>query len=173
MSVASALLVAKVCRECGAEALRHRLYCLEVELFELARQGKIGFHDPAYAMLRDSVKNIIEFSRRISIARFLAIALFSLFLVRGRPVDAHMHEWHEALEQVESQAAREGIARLRERVLIEVSGSMLPVSKPVATLLSNVTSLRPAWLRFRSSALQFSLIVEAQARYFQRSPRSA
>jgi hypothetical protein len=173
MSTAAALLVAKVCREYWADALRRRLNVLEEELFEVARRGKVEFRDPAYAMLQDSIRDIVEFSHRISLTRFLAIVLFGRALARGRLVETHIREWCEALGRVESEAARKEIARFHERVLMEVSLSMVPGSMPLASLLSNVGYLRSAWLGFREFSLRSARIVEAQARHSQRLAMTA
>ena len=43
LATATVLLIAKICRECGAEGLRRRLRLLETELFELGRNRHVGF----------------------------------------------------------------------------------------------------------------------------------
>ncbi len=173
MSTAAALLVAKVCREYWADALRSRLNVLEEELFEFARRGEVGFRDPACAMLRESIRDIVEFSHRIGLTRFLAIALFGRALARGGLVETHIREWYEALGKVESEAVRAEIVWFHERVLVEVSASIVPGSMFLASLLSNVGYLRSVWLGLREFSLRSAGIVEAHARYSQRSAMPA
>ena len=145
MSTATLLLVAKVCRECWADSLRRRLSALDLELFELARRGRIGFREPAFMILRDSIRSIVAFSHRISLVRILAIVLIRHVLVPRGLVANYVRQWHEAVDRVESESAREQIILIHERVLIAICTSMVPWWIPLPSLLSGPVRLRRAW----------------------------
>lgn len=162
MSTAAALLVAKVCRECWADSLRSRLRALDVELFELARRGRIGFQEPAFTTLRDSIRDIVGFSHRISLVRILAIALIRRVLApRGLAAD-HVRRWHEALSKVECQSAREEIIGVQERVLVAVCTSMVPSWIPLPSLLSGPGPLRRVWLEVCEFPSRSARVAEAE-----------
>ena len=172
MSTAAALLVAKICRECWADSLRRRLSALDVDLFELARQGRIGFREPAFVMLRDSIRDIVDFSHRISLVRILAIALIRHVLARRGLAADHVVRWHEAVNRVESQSARELIIRIHEQVLIAVCTSMLPGWMPLHSLLSGPGHLRRAWLGVCEFSSRSAGITEAQLSHSRRAVMS-
>ena len=168
MSTAAVLLVAKVCRECWADSLRRRLSALDVELFELARRGRIGFREPAFILLRDSIRDIVEFSHRIRLTRILAIALIRHVLAPRGLVANHVRRWHEAVYRVASESAREEIIRIHERVLIAVCTSMVPRWIPLPSLLSGPGRLRWAWLGICEISSRSAGIAEARLKHSRR-----
>lgn len=168
MTVVATLLVAKVSRECCADALRRRLGMFEAELFELARHGEIGFGDPAYAMLRHSIRCIVRHSHRISLTRFLADAVCRSCFTRSELVTNNLREWSEALANVKSDAARRQIAQFHERVLMEVGAHLALGLIPAARLRSKPGSLRSVLEGVRSLSMRNARIVEAQTRHFER-----
>ncbi len=168
MAVVATLLVAKVSRECCADALRRRLRRFEAELFELARRGAIGFGSPAYAMLRESIRCIALHSHRISLTRFLTGVLCRNCFSRSELVTTDRLAWSEALAKIKSDAARRQIAQFHERVLIEVGAHLALGLIPAAPLQSDPSSLRSVWRGVRSFAIRNARIVEAQARQIER-----
>ncbi len=171
-------MIAKVCRECGAEALRQRLYVLDAELFEFARLGHIGTRSPAYAMLRDSIRSMIRYSRRISLTRLLLIRFLGPLAAGrrvepGRTLESHRSNWRQALGQVECAAVRKDLAELRERLLIEVGAHVAVGAIPLARQVFALVSLVPSFRSFRRLALRNAGLVEVLARSSERLPATA
>lgn len=164
MSTVAAMLVAKVCRECAADALRQRLDILERQLFEFARSGRVRFRDPAYSMLLDSIRSISRFSDRISLTRFLITALFRPGRTTRSLLENHTQRWLEALRHVEKGPARETMVYLREQVLHEVGGRIVLGSLPLGSVLARVGPMRSIWLWLHNFSLRNAAIVEIDAR---------
>ena len=173
MSTATFLLVAKICRECWADSLRRRLSALDFELFEVARRGRIGFREPAFIMLRDSIRSIVEASHRISLVRILAIVLIRHVLVPRGLVANHVRRWHEAVNQVESESALEEIIRIHERVLIAICASMVPRWIPLPSLLSAPVLLLRAWHGVCDFSAGSPRIAEARLKHSRRMATTA
>ena len=173
ISFPAVLLVAQICRECGANALRMRLHVLDAELFEFARRGRVGTGEPAYAMLRDSIRSMIRFSHRISLTQHLATVLFNRPPVPTQFVERYSQEWTVALAQVRNDVTRAELGSLHERLLIDVSGYMTLGAAPLASVLSDAIPLRTVFARCHRFALRNASLVEAQARYEDRLPAAA
>ena len=162
------LLIAKICWECGMEAFRSRLYILDAELFEFARRGLVGTADPAYAMLRDSIRSMIRFSNRITLFEHLATILLRRQPLATQAAERHFRRWMEALEQVGSEATRADLSDFRERLLIEVCGYMTFGVVPLAAALTEAVSLRSVFAKCRHFALRVAGLIEIQARHQER-----
>ena len=163
IGLAATIWITKVFRELGAEALRRRLHGLDAELFEFARRGRIRTCDPAYAMLRDSIRATIQFSHRISLSRSLASTLLSGSPERKQTVESHMRDWAEALAQVECETTRTELANLHQRLLTVVSDYVTWGALPPATVVR----------KRRCPALRHARLVEVQARFAVRTPSTA
>ena len=157
------LLIAKICRECGMDALRSRLHALEAELFEFARLGQLETSDPAYAMLRDSIRSLAGFSYRISLTRYLGATLFGRAETEPAIVDSRERSWAEALDQIENEYVRNRLAGLRERLLVEVIGYLALGAVPLAPRLFSGPLLPTVPKRLRLAAIRRASIVEALA----------
>ena len=173
ISFPAVLLITQICRECGANALRMRLHVLDAELFEFARRGRAGTGEPAYAMLRDSIRSMIWFSHRISLTQHLATVLFNRPPVPTQFVERYSRKWTVALAQVRNDVTRADLADLHERLLIEVSGYITLGAVPLASALSNAIPLGSVFDSCHRFALRNASLVEAQARYEDRLPAAA
>ncbi len=141
LATATVLLIAKICRECGAEGLRRRLRLLETELFELGRNRHVGFHDPAYTVLSRGIRSISQFSQEISLTRFAMSALFRRSVWTDENVRKYSREWEAALSQVQNPLARKKISHIHERVLLEVTRHLVMGSIPFAVTLYDFVTL--------------------------------
>ena len=114
---AAVLAIAKISRHCSAEGLRRRLRAMELELFEFARLGQVGFSEPAYLLLRDSIRSITWASQDFSLTRA------GLALLRGHDIwssanlQRETRAWDEALEQVADWRSSTAIASMHRQML--------------------------------------------------------
>ena len=171
MSTVTAMLVAKICRECAADTLRQRLDILERQLFEFARSGQVRFRDPAYSMLLDSIRSISRFSDRISLTRFLVRALFRPRQTGRSLLENHTQQWLESLRHVENGTARETMVYLREQVLHEVGGRIVLGSLPLGSVLARVGPMRSTSRWLHNVSLRNAAMVEIDAREAARTAR--
>lgn len=116
----AALLIAKIWRECAADVLRNKLRFIEIELFDLVRHGDLPAIDPAYRALMHSVRTIAENANRFTITRLLAAC------VTGRSrsflglAERDRRQWIAARVGIRDANARERVAALEKRMLLEV-----------------------------------------------------
>lgn len=128
----AALLIAKIWRECAAEVLRNKLRFIEIELFDLVRHGDLPASDPAYRVLMHSVRTIAQSANRFTITRLLAACVAG----RGRSflglAERGRRQWSGGCEGIRDTNARERVAALGERALLEVR--MVTLLGPAAAL---------------------------------------
>ena len=84
------LLVRKYWRESCIDDFRHRLFVLRADLFDYAVSGGIGFRDPAYTMLRESLNSILRFAHKVTLTRFLVMTVFGRPIYNSRFVERHV-----------------------------------------------------------------------------------
>ena len=165
IGAAAVICIAKILRECGAEALRNRLYVIDAEIFDFVRQGHLDPREPAYKMLRDGVRGIIESAGVLTVTRFVLSSVFGRKLIGHREFDTHRPQWEAALAQVRSKTVQAQIAALAERVRNEIDRFTL--FGPVAALLppSSGDSLYTAPQRRRFRPLATARIRGNRARH--------
>lgn len=66
-------------RDYRIDVFRQKIFALRDELFDLARNGVIGFDDPAYGALRTTLNGLIRFADRIGI---IEVSLTSVAMER-------------------------------------------------------------------------------------------
>ena len=162
------LFVTKFRRESRIDEFRHRLFVLRADLFDYALEGRIGFGDPAYTMLRESLNSILRFAHKITLTRLLVITVFSRQISNSGVVERHVREWSDALNALESGAARERVEEIHERVLLEVGRHMLFGPLPLDLLLANIVLMHALWEEIRRFLLAKARIVEVEARHSKR-----
>ena len=125
MTAATTVLVAKVCLECWADRLRSRLAELETELFNLAGRGRIGFDDPDYVMLRDSIRNVAALTHRVGSTRLVAMAVSGRLRDRIAPPENDGRECAARLGGTLNSSAHPDLASLRVRALLATGGGRI------------------------------------------------
>lgn len=138
------------------DALRHRFFVLRDELFDYAMEGNLSFQNPAYAILRRRVDNLLRFAHKIAFTRVLLFLFF-----RGKAMDAETaaareREWVSALEQLPG-AQRKRIEEIHERVLSDILKHM---ALGIFALLLGKYFL---WIPIRALLLDKARIVEIEA----------
>ncbi len=167
------VLIAKICHECGLDALRRRLQTREAELLEFARLGQLRPSDPAYAMLRDSIRNLARFSYRISLTRYLAAILVGRAKSGPAMIDSMERMWAQALDRIDNTEVRNEIAALRQRLLMDVICHVALGAVPLAPKLLSGAILPKVPDRIRSAAIRGARLVEVLAGVADRWPKPA
>ena len=70
------------------DLLRFRLFLVRDQLFASAAEGKIGFDDPAYLMMRTTINGSLRFAHRLTLFKLL---ITSLWLRRYKPNNGSMY----------------------------------------------------------------------------------
>lgn len=58
------------------DSFRQKMFILRDQLFDDARNGKIGFNDPSYMMLRSSMNGFIQFGHKLNIWQAILLTFF-------------------------------------------------------------------------------------------------
>lgn len=58
------------------DSFRQKMFILRDQLFDDARNGKIGFNDPSYMMLRSSMNGFIQFGHKLNIWQAIFLTFF-------------------------------------------------------------------------------------------------
>ena len=135
LASAAAFAVTKISRQCSAEGLRRRLRAVETELFEFARLGHIGFRDPAYVLLRISLRSVVWASQDFSLTRAALAALQGHDIWRSANLQRHTQAWDEALEQVADLRSKKALAEMHLRMLRTVQCNLALGAIPFAAWL--------------------------------------
>lgn len=167
------ILFNKYWRESRIDDFRHRLFMVRADLFDYARNGEIGFRDPAYTMLRENINSMLRFAHKITLTRFLVITVFSRSIISSELVEQLDREWNDAIRQLKSEAVRRQLTELHERALFEVCRHMVLGSVSLFLFLSNVALLHALWQGLRRFLLHKARIVEAEARFSRQAPVAA
>ena len=132
---AAALAIAKISRQCSAEGLRRQLRTIETDLFEFARLSNIGFGEPAYLLLRDSLRSIAWASQDFSLTRAALAMLQGHDIWWSANLQQQTQAWEEAVYQVADPRARRTITEMHQRMLSTVWSYLALGSIPFAAWL--------------------------------------
>ena len=163
LASAAVLAIAKISRQCSAEGLRRRLRFMETELFEFARLGHIGFGEPAYLLLRDSLRSIAWASQDFSLTRAGLALLQGHDIWRSANLQRQARAWEEALDQVADWRSKTAIADMHRQMLRTVWTYLTLGAIPFAAWLCH--SVVPVFARLdgRRAPMRKARLLEAYA----------
>ncbi len=98
-------------RSYRVDLLKDRLFAIRDDLFDLARSGRISFHDPAYCMLRRTLNGFLLGGSKLG---FLAISLTGRRISEER-LENFRDRWKKAMDELQSSERKE-LTHLRERM---------------------------------------------------------
>ena len=160
LAALAGLAIAKISRQSSAEGLRRRLRTIEMELFEFARLGHIGFRDPAYLLLRNSLRSIAWASQDFSLTR-AAVAV-----LRGHDIwwSANLQLAHPSLgaRQLESSGVADqhieadGHGRLHEHMLLTLWAYLALGAIPFAAWIPAGPEHQPGLGRLQQTLCQYA-----------------
>ena len=160
---AAALAIAKITRQCSAEGLRRRLRFIETELFEFARLGHVGFDEPAYVLLRDSLRSIAWASQDFGLARAGLALLQGHDIWRSMNLQRQTRVWEEALDQVADLRSKMTITDMHRRMLRTVWAYLALGAIPFAAWFCNAVVPVLARLKERRAPMRKTRLIEAYA----------
>jgi hypothetical protein len=144
------------------DIFRQEMFELRDELFDYAASGKIGFNEPAYRLLRQSMNSFIRYGHRLTFFRVCVILIGQ----KISPVEGQVswtEEWNKALECVEDESVRKDLlvfhARATGTVATRVvSGSPLLILALVISIMAilvqhSVKNLAELFRRAATSSL--------------------
>ena len=163
LATAAAFAITKISRQCSAEGLRRRLRAVETELFEFARLGHIGFRDPAYLLLRNSLRSVVWASQDFSLTRAALAVLQGHDIWRSATLQRRTRAWEEALDQVADPSSKKAVTEMHERMLRTVWGYLALGAIPFAAWLYQGTVRVLADLKGRPTPQRSARLLEAYA----------
>ena len=114
------------------DSFRQEMFGLRDELFDYAASGQIGFDDPAYRLLRQSMNGYIRYAHRITFFR-LCVGML------GRP-SAPPQPWHEkwevALTNVKSSEVKNRLLEFHFRSGLLMMGRLITGSPLLIALFA-------------------------------------
>ena len=163
LAALAGLAIAKISRQCSAEGLRRRLRTIEMELFEFARLGHIGFRDPAYLLLRNSLRSIAWASQDFSLTRAAVAVLQGHDIWWSANLQRQTRAWEEALYQVSAPRTRKTITEMHQRMLSTVWAYLALGGIPFAAWLYQEVGPILADLKRHPASMRKPRLVEAYA----------
>jgi hypothetical protein len=96
------------------DSFRQSMFALRDELFDYAAAGNIGFNDPAYRLLRQSMNGFIRYAHQLSFFRLIVNTLERQ--IYGVEQQMLWHEkWQEAIEKTKSEEVKERLLQFHMR----------------------------------------------------------
>ena len=163
LASAAALAIAKISRQCSAEGLRRRLRFMEADLFEFARLGHVGFGEPAYLLLRDSLRSIAWASQDFSLTRAGLALLQGHDIWRAANLQRQTRAWEEALDQVTDLRSKMTITDMHRRMLRTVWAYLTLGAIPFAAWFCHGVVPVLARLKGRRAPMRKTRLLEAYA----------
>ena len=160
---AAALAIAKISRQCSAEGLRRQLRTIETDLFEFARLGNIGFGEPAYLLLRDSLRSIAWASQDFSLTRAGLALLQGNDIWRSANLQRQTRVWEEAIDQVVDLRSKMTITDMHRRMLRTVWAYLILGAIPFAAWFCHGVVPVLTRLKQRRAPMRKTRLLEAYA----------
>lgn len=163
LASAAVLAIAKISRQCSAEGLRRQLRFMEMELFEFARLGQVGFGEPAYLLLRDSLRSIAWASQDFSLTRAGLALLQGHDIWRSANLQRQTRVWEGALDQVADWRSKTAMADMHRQMLKTVWTYLILGAIPFAAWFCR--SVVPVFARIngRRAPMRKARLLEAYA----------
>jgi hypothetical protein len=141
------------------DAFREKMFALRDELFDFAADGNIGFDEPAYRLLRQSMNGTIRYAHQLTFFRVCVTAIESKLMARVLPSN-WSDDWQRALERVPNPGAKQRLESFHKRstqLVVDrlVAGS--PVLLGLVLCAVPVFFLRMGWMNLKIIASNAAL----------------
>lgn len=114
---------------------RQELFSLRDELFDLAADGRISFHHPAYGLLRTTMNGMIRYTHRVDILHVLAL----LYASRHLQVENFLARFNEEINPIEDKDVKEKLLKLFLRMNGVVGKHLILGSIPLLIVVAVVS----------------------------------
>jgi hypothetical protein len=134
------------------DAFRQRMFTLRDELFDYAADGNVGFNEPAYRLLRQSMNGTIRYAHQLTFFRVF-VTMIEIQLMIHAPKSNWSEDWQRALEKIPSTDVRGRLESFHGRsiqLLVNrlVAGSPFLLAMVICALPAFV--LRMGWLNLKT-----------------------
>lgn len=111
-------------RKLRTDRIRHRLFVIRDELFDMTLNSSVGFDNEAYRLLRGEINNLLRYAHRLS-----SVNTIAAYLLGDHAEDDAGDEFFQALQEIPDEQVR------KDFLFIKISvGVALSMSLPSATL---------------------------------------
>src|ERR1039458_5580760 len=110
------VLVLKLWPSLRLDTFRQHMFVVRDELFDYAASGKIGFNDPAYKLLRQSMNGFIRYAHQLTFFR-LIFTLLQWKTLHRKPVFTWAAEWDAALKTITDETVKTELVSFHTRAL--------------------------------------------------------
>lgn len=97
-----------------ADLFRQQMFALRDELFDFAADGKIGFDEPAYVLLRHLMNGFIRYAHNLTPYRTL-MAFLRWKCMRQEPLEGWTAAWSQAVSKISDQDTRAKLEQFHSR----------------------------------------------------------
>jgi len=154
------VVLLKFWAEARLDSFRQQMFALRDELFDFAADGNIGFDEPAYRLLRQSMNGNIRYAHQLTFFR-ACMTMAEVALTIHSPRSDWSGDWKRALEKLSDKQTREKMEAFHGRsmqLVIErlVLGS--PLLLALVLLTVPLIALRVGWLNVKTMLSRASLV---------------
>lgn len=115
------------------DEFRQRMFAVRDELFDYAAAGNIGFNDPAYRLLRQSMNGFIRYGHQLTFFR-ACMGDLQRWVSGEEPRMVWHDKWQHALDQIDNEDVKQRLIELHLRSL-QLALNRLVLGSPVFMLL--------------------------------------
>ena len=133
------------------DEFRQRLFAIRDEIFDYANSGHIGFRDPAYQLLRNSMNGFIRYAHRLTFFQLMLTIARWKITEQVHPLTWHAR-WNQSLESLPNEARTAMVAfhgRAMDAVARHILGGSFVMMLVVACIIVKVL-LAGAWTSVRT-----------------------
>jgi hypothetical protein len=157
--ISLALLLGALWSSVRLDAFRQKMFALRDELFDFAADGNIGFDEPAYRLLRQSMNGTIRYAHQLTFFRVCVTAIENKLMARVRPRN-WSDDWQRALERIPNLGVKQRLESFHNRstqLVVDrlVAGS--PVLLGLVLCAVPVFFLRMGWMSLKVIASNAAL----------------
>ncbi len=115
------------------DEFRQRMFAIRDELFDYAAAGNIGFNDPAYRLLRQSMNGFIRYAHQLTFFRVCMADLHRRTSGEEQRMVWH-DKWQHALDQVDDEDVKERLMDFHFQSL-QLTMNRLVLGSPILILM--------------------------------------
>lgn len=147
-----AFVLLKFWSEARLDAFRQRIFAIRDQLWDYAADGNVGFDDPAYRLLRQSMNGLIRYGHQLTFFRVCITALE--FHTATQPPRSNWSEnWQSSLKRLSNEAVRTRLEEFHAQAM-QVVANRLIMGSPTLLLLVVLSipllMLRMGWLNLKA-----------------------
>ena len=147
-----AVVLFKFWSEARLDAFRQRMFALRDELFDYAADGNIGFDEPAYRLLRQSMNGAIRYAHHLTFFR-VCVTMAEIQFAVYVPKNDWFEDWQLALKRLANDDARNRLEAFHSRAMQLMVGRLVagsPILLGLVVCSVPILILRMGWLNLKT-----------------------